>query len=126
MKKLMSIAALVLSATAAMADPVVGRWQTQPDAGAFAIIRMSTCGAKICGVIESAYNESGQRIQSDNVGKRMVWDMTPQGGGAYRNGKILQPSTGKVYNSKMDLNGNTLRVRGCVGPFCKSQTWARR
>lgn len=118
-------AAIVFTAGMAMADPVEGIWKTQPDDGAFATVQMSKCGDKICGTIKQAYNMQGQPIASDTKGKRLVWDMVPQGDGTYKNGKIWQPSTGKTYKSKMVLKGSTLKVSGCIGPICKSQTWSR-
>ncbi|MCB4379346.1 DUF2147 domain-containing protein [uncultured Tateyamaria sp.] len=125
MKHLIAAACVAIaSAGAAMADPVLGTWKTEVDDGAYAHIAMSTCGAKICGTIAKAFDASGP-IASENVGKQLVWDMEPQGGGSYASGKIWQPSTGKVFKSKMALSGNSLNVSGCVGPFCKKQTWSR-
>ena len=42
-------AALVLAASPALADPVLGVWQTQPDDGAYAHVTMAPCGQAICG-----------------------------------------------------------------------------
>lgn len=124
MKKFALAAAFALIAGAASADPVEGVWQTQVDDGAYAHITMSPCGSKICGVISRAYR-NGSQIQSDTVGKRIVWDMTPGDGGRYSGGKIWRPSNGKTYSSKMVLSGSSLKVSGCIGPICKSQTWSR-
>ena len=125
MKKLvLAAAASVLMAGAAFADPVLGIWKTQVDDGAYAYVTISECGAKVCGVISRTFNADGE-YKSGNIGKKLVWDMQPEGDGAYRNGKIWQPSKDKVYSSKMDLSGNTLKVRGCIGPICKKQTWSR-
>ncbi|MEP2784908.1 MAG: DUF2147 domain-containing protein [Pseudoruegeria sp.] len=110
--------------TSALADDVEGVWKTQVDDGAYAHIAMSPCGDKICGVISKAFDASGE-ISSPNVGKQLVWDMVAQGGGKYAKGKIWQPSTDKVYKSKMQMSGNSLKVSGCVGPICKKQTWSR-
>ncbi|WP_043871843.1 DUF2147 domain-containing protein [Celeribacter indicus] len=121
---LAAVAALGLAHAAHAADPVTGTWQTQVDDGHYAHVRIAPCGDRICGTIAKAFDAGGP-IESPNVGKPIVWDMVPQGGGAYRSGKIWQPSTGKVYNSKMQLNGNSLKVSGCVGPICKGQTWSR-
>ena len=118
-----AIAALGLAAPA-FADPVEGVWQTQVDDGAYAHITIAPCGDKMCGTISRTFNDSGE-YNSANKGKPIVWDMVAQGGGDYKNGKIWQPSTGKVFNSKMALSGNTLKVSGCVGPICKGQTWSR-
>lgn len=124
MKLFAGIAALVLSAGAAFADPVEGTWKTQVDDGNYAYIKMSTCGSKICGTIARTFNASGE-FKSGNIGKKLVWDMQPAEGGSYKSGKIWQPSTDKVYRSKMSLSGNSLNVSGCVGPICKKQTWSR-
>lgn len=125
MKSFITAAALALATTAAAADPVEGIWKTQPDDGAFATVEMTQCGAKICGTIKQAYNMQGQPIASETIGRQLVWDMEPQGGGLYENGKIWQPSTGRTYNSKMQLNGSTLEVSGCVFGICRGQTWSR-
>lgn len=125
MKTLLASAALaVLTATSALAEPVLGVWKTQVDDGAYAHVTMASCGAKICGVISRTFNNTGE-YKSANIGKKLVWDMQAKGGGSYKSGKIWQPSTDKVYKSKMALSGNTLKVSGCVGPICKKQTWTR-
>ncbi|WP_420860359.1 DUF2147 domain-containing protein [Algirhabdus cladophorae] len=125
MKRTMMLAAgLIFAAGAALADPVLGTWKTEVDDGAYAHIKMSTCGSSICGVIHKAFDASGP-IASENVGKKLVWDMNAKGSGSYNGGKIWQPSTGKIYKSKMSLSGNSLKVSGCVGPICKKQTWSR-
>lgn len=116
--------ASVLSVGAAFADPVEGTWQTQVDDGAYAFVSIAPCGDKICGTIEKTFDASGE-IPSDNIGKKLVWDMSAKGNGAYKGGKIWQPSTDKIYKSKMALSGDRLKVSGCVGPICKKQTWAR-
>lgn len=126
MKAMFAMAAgLVMCAGASLADPVDGTWKTQVDDGHYAYVKIGSCGAKICGTIAKAFDASGP-VPSENIGKKLVWDMVPNGNGAYGSGKIWQPSTGKVYKSKMSLSGgNTLKVSGCVAMFCKKQTWTR-
>jgi uncharacterized protein (DUF2147 family) len=42
----------------------------------------------------------------------------------YTNGKILDPEKGEVYTCKLWLDSNgTLKVRGYVGIFYRTQTW---
>ncbi|SEO04190.1 Uncharacterized conserved protein, DUF2147 family [Salinihabitans flavidus] len=124
--KAMVLAAAVATGLAgtAGADPVLGVWQTQVDDGAYAHVNMDKCGEAICGVIARTFRSGGE-YDSPNKGKRIVWDMEPKGGGTYGGGKIWQPSTDKVYRSKMELKGDRLGVSGCVAVFCKEQTWAR-
>jgi uncharacterized protein (DUF2147 family) len=125
MKSLMlSFAVMVAGAGVALADPVEGTWKTEVDDGHYAHIKMRACGDKICGVIAQAFDANGP-VESENIGKLLVWDMEVQSDGSYKNGKIWQPSTDKIYKSKMELNGSSLQVAGCVGPICKKQTWTR-
>ena len=124
MRKAILTLALILGAGAAHADPVEGIWKTQVDDGAYAHVTIKPCGGNYCGTITRTFNSDGE-YKSANIGKQLVWDMQSNGGGAYAGGKIWQPSTDKVFKSKMALNGNTLKVSGCVGPICKKQTWSR-
>ncbi len=47
-------------------------------------------------------------------------------GGAYR-GRVWRPSDDRTYIGKMRLNGDSVRLRGCVagGLLCSGQTWQR-
>ncbi len=128
MRKLTLIAACAgLLAGPALADPMEGVWKTKPDDnGHFGHIKVSECGPAVCGVLVKAFDSSGKPIKSENVGKRIIWDMKPQGGGKYAKGKIWSPDRNKTYNSKMQLNGNQLSVSGCVLGICRNGgTWTR-
>ena len=117
---------LVLAAPAHAADPVIGSWKTQPDDnGHFGFVDVEPCGAEICGVIGKAYDGAGKELASENVGKQMIWAMQAEGGGQYKGGKIWAPDRNKTYNSRMALNGDTLKVEGCVLGICRGQTWTR-
>lgn len=117
-------AALLVAASIAHADPVEGYWQTEVDGEGYAHVKITTCGAAICGSIARTFDGTGE-VKTDLLGKPIVWDMQAQGGGKYAGGKIWQPSTDKVFNSKMVMTGNQLKVSGCVGPICKAQTWKK-
>ena len=43
----------------------------------------------------------------------------------YSGGEILDPENGKIYRSKIWLEGKDLKVRGYWGPFYRTQTWLR-
>ncbi|MBW7921240.1 MAG: DUF2147 domain-containing protein [Rubellimicrobium sp.] len=126
MRRLLAAAfALVALGTAAAADPVEGIWQTQPDDGAFAFVQITPCGPAVCGTIIRSFNEQGE-YDSPNHGRQIVIDMVPQGDGSYR-GQVWRPSNDKIYTGRMTLNGDQLRLQGCVlgGLICASQTWVR-
>lgn len=123
---LAGVAALMVSGPAMAADPVLGMYKTQPgDNGNYGHVELIECGAAICGVIRKAFNGAGKEIASDNIGKRMIWDMQARGGGSYAKGKIWAPDRDKTYRSKMKLSGRTLKVSGCVLGICRSQSWTK-
>ncbi|HKL69357.1 DUF2147 domain-containing protein [Salibaculum sp.] len=126
MKKILTMVAAMLGlATTAAADPAEGVWQTQVDDGAYAHVTISTCGNAVCGTIGRTFESDGE-YESENIGRQIVIDMVPQGDGSYE-GRVWRPSNDKIYIGKMDLEGDRLRLRGCVlgGLICSSQTWAR-
>ncbi|MGB5556543.1 MAG: DUF2147 domain-containing protein [Paracoccaceae bacterium] len=128
MKRILTGAAIVIAsaASALAADPVEGVWKTEVDDGSYALVTMAPCGDKFCGVISRTFKSEGE-YKSENIGKALVWDMVSGSDGAYTSGQIWQPSTGKIYRSKMALSGDVLKVSGCVagGLICKKQTWTR-
>ncbi|WP_102226422.1 DUF2147 domain-containing protein [Acidimangrovimonas sediminis] len=127
-----AIAAALLALTsvpAFAADPLVGTWKTKPDDnGHFGFVDIKPCGGAFCGTLVKAFGADGQAMQSDNVGRRIVWDMKNQGGGHYGGGKVWSPDRDKTYTSKMDLKGDAVAVSGCVlgGMICRNGgTWTR-
>jgi len=117
--------ALLGLATMAAADPAEGIWQTQVDDGADAHVTLSTCGDAVCGEISRTFDSDGE-YQSEALGRQIVIDMVPQGDGSYE-GRVWRPSNDKIYVGKMELEGDRLRLQGCVlgGLICSGQTWAR-
>ena len=128
MKKLILAAILVMGAGVAQAaDPAEGTWKTKPDDnGNFGHVQIKTCGPAICGTLVKAFDGSGKGLKSANVGKPIIWDMKAKGGGAYADGKVWSPDRNKTYNSKMQLNGNSIAIKGCVLGICRDGgTWSR-
>lgn len=127
MKAIVMAAALVVAAGAALADPAEGTWKTKPDDnGHYGHIEIKPCGAAVCGTLVKAFDAAGKAVESPNVGKRIVWDMVTQGGGAYADGKIWSPDRDKTYNARMQLSGSGLAVKGCVLGICRDGgTWTR-
>ncbi|RRH76380.1 DUF2147 domain-containing protein [Falsigemmobacter faecalis] len=126
MKAIRLAAALSLCATAAFAsDPVAGLWRTQPDDGAWAEVQIAACGPALCGTIRRTHNAEGE-YKSPNLGKQLVRGMQPKGNGRYE-GEVWRPSNNKIYFGKMDVQGNSLKLSGCIagGLICSSQTWTR-
>ncbi|WP_372611107.1 DUF2147 domain-containing protein [Aquicoccus sp.] len=109
----------------AVADPAEGMWNTEVDDGAYAHVAMQPCGENICGIIARTFNSDGE-YNSPNKGKLLVRDMQANGDGSYA-GRVWRPSNDKVYTGTMQVNGDSLTLKGCVagGLICSSQEWTR-
>lgn len=126
MKKTLLAALVTLAPSLALADPVDGMWQTQVDDGSYAFVEMGPCsGGKVCGWIRRTFDDTGE-YESENIGKVLVINMENQGDGSYK-GSVWRPANDKTYVGKMELNGTSLFLDGCVlgGLLCKTQTWTR-
>lgn len=126
MKKLAIIAALAAFANPASADALLGKWLTAPDENGFsAIINIAPCGSKICGTNVQSMDPSGKKVKTASTGTKLMWDMVNTGGGNYA-GRVYSPAKKKEYKGKLQLSGNSLNVKGCIGPVCLSAgTWKR-
>jgi uncharacterized protein (DUF2147 family) len=113
-------------AVGASADPIEGVWQTEVDDGAYALVTIAPCAAAYCGTISLTFDASGE-YRSPNVGRQIVRDMVPQGGGRYE-GRVWRPSNDRVYLGRITLEGDRMALRGCVagGLLCARQTWVKR
>ena len=59
------------------------------------------------------------------VGSKIIWGFKPKGN-RWTGGKIYNPKDGNIYKSKLALTEDgKLKVKGCVGPICKSLLWTR-
>lgn len=126
-QKLIFAGAFALLASAASADPVEGVWKTKADDnGNYGHVQIKPCGAAFCGTLIKAFDAAGKEKASENVGKKIVWDMVAYADGLYDDGKIWSPDRDKTYNSDMTLAGDKLSVRGCVIGICRDGgTWTR-
>jgi len=129
MKKLVYFTVLAIGiASAALAqDAIEGIWQTAPDDnGNYGHIEVTPCNNSFCGILIKSFDSSGAPMASDNIGKRIIWNMKAKGDGKYANGKIWSPDRDKTYSSKMTLVGDIVSVKGCVLGICRDGgTWTR-
>ncbi|MDX8503012.1 DUF2147 domain-containing protein [Mesorhizobium sp. VK4C] len=104
----LALAATLIVAGAAWADPIEGNWKTQ--AGSTAAI----AGSSTFSITLKSGKYSGKTIGSFKAA----------GDNKYT-GTITDPETDKTYSGKATLSGASLKMSGCVlgGLICKSQTW---
>ena len=117
----------LVASTGFAGNPVEGGWKTSlDDNGNYGHIEVTPCGEAFCGILVKSFDGSGKAMASDNIGKRIIWDMKPAAEGSYDSGKIWSPDRDKTYASKMQLNGDSLAVQGCVMFICRDGgTWTR-
>ncbi len=123
---MLTAAAFIALAAAAAADPLEGLWRTaQDDNGNSGLVEVAPCGDKLCGRLTRAFGPDGSQIESPNVGRFIIWDTAPAGGGEYR-GRVYSPDRDQEYNSKLVLSGDRLSVSGCRIGICREGgVWTR-
>ena len=129
-----AIVAVSLAAPASAAPAsVAGRWITQEKN---AVVEIGQCGASVCGRIvkflvkpatgwdATDANNPDPKLKSRKLlGTPILTGFKPEG--TQWRGQIYDPKSGKTYRSIMQLSGGKLSVKGCIGPFCKNQTWTK-
>ena len=135
------IAALAVMAApgarAQAADEPTGIWLTQ---AGDARIRVSHCGGSLCGSIVSLRDKldpaTGKPAVDDKnpnpalrnrsmIGVQLFFDMKPAGPNKW-SGQIYNSDDGKMYASNVSVAApGALKVEGCVGAFCGSETWTK-
>jgi uncharacterized protein (DUF2147 family) len=89
------IASLCLLATPSLADPVFGKWKTQPgDTGAYAEVKIGPCNGKICGTITKIIGNTNGKPSP--VGKYIIKNMSAKSAGSYGGGTIWAPDRDKT------------------------------
>ena len=124
------------AARAQMGDPS-GTWLTQ---AGDAKVRVSKCGAQICGVVvwlrEPTNPATGLPMVDDKnpnpalakrpmIGLPLFTNMRISGPNKW-SGHIYNADDGGTYVSNIAVSGpDTLRVEGCVGALCGGENWTR-
>jgi uncharacterized protein (DUF2147 family) len=138
---LVAALAALMAATPAKAQHAAGGpdgiWLTQ---AGDAKVRVSRCGAGICGVVvwlrEPIDPATGKPQVDDKnpnpalakrpiIGLSLFSAMRPAGPNHW-SGRIYNADDGEIYASKVSVEGpGTLKVEGCVGTFCGGEEWTR-
>ena len=118
---LIALAALAAPGLAA-AQSAEGLWRTATaKSGASLDVRIAPCGELLCGTIAAAHDTD----RADLVGRAILAGMKPDGPDSWSDGAIWAPDDDRTYRARMTLDGDALKVQGCVAVFCRGQTWTR-
>ncbi|HZY78710.1 MAG TPA: DUF2147 domain-containing protein [Cyclobacteriaceae bacterium] len=117
--------------SSAFGQDVVGRWKTIDDetGNPKSIVEIFEKGGKVYGKVVKLFrtpeedpdpvcdecDEADDRYKKKVIGMEIMRDMTRGEGGAWSGGEILDPKNGKVYNCRIWLEGDDLKVRGYWG-----------
>ena len=133
------VATLGAAAPSPAADSPVGRWKTIDDKTGKPVseVELYDQGGKLYGKIVGLTepNEpngkaktcgkcSGADKGKPIVGLIIIRDLSASDG-RFKGGTILDPEDGKVYKAEIWMEGGTLKVRGYLGMFYKTQTWQK-
>lgn len=136
---LFSMVCFLSMSVVAQAQTVVGKWRTTDDATGKpkSIVEITNNNGKYTGKViqlldpeRAKANPKCEKCSDDRkntpiVGLEIIRDMKADGS-EFSGGTILDPENGKIYTSKMWLEGaDVLKVRGYVGFFFRTQTWNR-
>jgi uncharacterized protein (DUF2147 family) len=125
------LATSILTLGRAAADPV-GEWQV---ADGSATVRITKCGAALCGVVASTRSAAGRDYKNPDPAKRnrsvlgiqVLSNMKPAGPNIWT-GSSYNAEDGQTYVARMTVQSErTLSLQGCVpnGGLCGSETWTR-
>jgi len=126
---------LGLSGLALADEGATGIWML--DSGKVTV-RIAPCGSSLCGSIvglAKPLNKEGKpKVDRKNpnealrnrplMGLTILADMKPSGENKWQ-GTIYNADDGRTYSSYMKLSGSAMKVKGCVGPFCKTMKFVR-
>lgn len=119
-------ACLSLSPVAGLAQDAMGLWRTEPTEEGSLEVRVAPCdGGALCGTILRARDTQGQEQAYPHTGRQMIWAMMPDGPGRWSGGRIWDPRNDRTFNSRMEAQGDSLEVAGCVLGLCQRQQWQR-
>lgn len=118
------------------AQDIAGRWVTIDDntGKRRSVVEITVTNGKAYGRIVEIFDpakrdRSCEVCTDDRKGKKVlgmeIIRSMERDEDEWENGTILDPENGKVYDCKMWLENGSLKVRGYVAFFFRTQTWVR-
>jgi uncharacterized protein (DUF2147 family) len=108
---LLAAACLAMPLPAFAAEPIEGTW-LRPSTGT--LVNFAPCGGGFCGTVQNG------EFRGQSIG-------TMSGSGANYTGSITDLAEDKTYRGKAAVNGNSMKLEGCVlAVLCRGETWARQ
>ncbi|MFP3456847.1 DUF2147 domain-containing protein [Psychrobacter sp. SIMBA_152] len=122
-KTTLVVAGIGIASMAFAADPLANTtWQTYDDGEPKGTVKITESNGVLTGTLIAANTAKGKK----HVGTTIIRGLKADGGGKYSGGTITDPAKGKDYRMTASLSGNTLKLKGYIGPFSRSQEWKKK
>lgn len=122
-KTVLAVAGVSMATMAFAADPLANTtWQTFDDGEPKGVVKITESNGVLTGKLISTVKPEGKK----HVGTTIIRNLKSDGGGKYSGGTITDPAKGKDYRMTASLSGNTLNLKGYIGPFSRSQQWKKK
>lgn len=122
-KTTLAVAGISLASMAFAADPLANTtWQTFDEGQPKGVVKITESNGVLSGKLISTVSEKGKK----HVGMTVISGLKADGNGQYSGGQITDPEKNKSYRMTANLSGNTLDIKGYLGPFSRSQTWKKK
>ncbi len=122
-KSMVAVAGISMATMAFAADPLHNTtWQTFDEGQPKGVVKITESN----GVLTGKLIEGSTAKAKQYVGTTVIRGLKADGGGKYSGGTITDPAKGKDYRMTASLSGNTLDLKGYIGPFSRTQTWKKK
>lgn len=138
MKKAIILSLFLMCSLFMTAQSIMGTWKTIDDNSGEerSYVEVYEKDGKVYGKITKLLDEEpaslicteckDYRKDKPILGMEIITGMEANGTKNWKGGKIMDPENGKSYSCKLWLDDSgTLKVRGYLGPFFRTQTWYR-
>jgi uncharacterized protein (DUF2147 family) len=116
-------------------SPAFGEWITPGGKGR---VRVEPCGDKLCGTLVWLKEETAAQplLDARNPDKALrtrplkgvrILDRLSADGAGWAGGRGYDPERGQNFRvaSLTVLPNGVLKLKGCIGPLCQTQTWTK-
>ena len=133
-----AIICMMIPTFSALAQDVIGKWKLEDGTAIVEVYKVGNVyNGKVVWLQEPTAADGTPAVDSNNPDKNLrkrpliglnLLHGLKKDGKKYSGGKIYDPSNGKTYNCSMQVDGNTLKVRGSLdsmGILGRTMDWFR-